>query len=132
MESCSVPPSCHWEQMEQIRDIGRHYYVSNTYNTDGSVFNRISPQRTQLSGSEQHGTVHGMEFCKHKEIVMIFLACSADRSRMLPVLYIVSANNPRCFRYGWFNSQKFVTRPKRMVLWIPKDSIIGSSCGILT
>ena len=103
----SVLPSSHVERMEQIRDIAKHYHVSNIYNMDESgLFYRMSPQRTYLSGFEQREAVRGTEFGKHKERVTIVLACNADVSHVLPVFYIGSADNPRSFRNGRFNSQK--------------------------
>ena len=93
--------------MEQIRDIGKHYQVSNIYNMDVSdLFYRMVSQRTQLSGSEQRDAVRGTEFGKYKERVTIVLACSADVSNVLPESYTSSANNPQCLQSSRFNSQR--------------------------
>ena len=128
----SIVPSCHVERMEQIRNIAKHYQVSNIYNTDESgLFYRMRPQRMYQSGSEQRDSVRGMEFGKHKERVTIVFACNADGSHVLPVSYLGSANNPRRFRNERFNSKKIVVGPKKTVGWIPKDSTIGSNGGIL-
>ena len=103
----SVLPSSHVERMEQIRDIAKHYHVSNIYNMDESgLFYRMGPQRIYLSGFEQRDAVRGTEFGKHKKRVTIVLACDADGTHVLPVSYIGSDNNPRCFRNGRLNSQK--------------------------
>ena len=70
----SVLPSCHVKKIEQIREISKHYHMSNIYNIyESGLSYRMGPQRTNLSSSDQRDTVHGTEFGKHKELLTIFL-----------------------------------------------------------
>ena len=100
-------PALHAERMNELRQIVSEYEVRNVYNMDESgLFYRMGPRRSYLSANERRSQTRGTEFNKHKERVTIVLSCNADGSHILPVQYIGSAANPRCFRDHHYDNQR--------------------------
>ena len=94
-------PLGHAERLEEIRNIVFQYSMANVYNVDESgLFHRCGPSRTYLMQNEQRETTRGTSFQKHKNRVTVTLCVNADGSHILPVVYIGSSREPRCFRTG--------------------------------
>ena len=92
--------------MEILRAISAQYHPRHIWNMDESgLFFRMGPQRSYLTGAEVRQETRGIQFGKHKDRITVVLACNSDDSHILPVRYIGSAANLRCFRTKKYESQ---------------------------
>ena len=85
--------------MDILRTISAQYHLRDIRNMDESgLFFRMGPQRSYSSVTEVRLETRFTQFSKHRDRITMVLACNSDASRILPVRYIESVPNQRCFR----------------------------------
>ena len=89
-----VPPS----GMAAVRKECEKYDLNCIYNVDETgLFYRMLPRRTHLAPGENRKTVRGVKGMKAEERSTAYICVNASGTVEMPLAFIGTAANPRCF-----------------------------------
>lgn len=101
----SALPYNHVEMMKDVQDTSASCSHRNIYYMDEArIFKMMGSRRSYLSANEVREDARSTELQKNKNRMTMVLALNADGSHMLPMKYVGSSTELRCFRYTQIQS----------------------------
>ena len=113
--------------MAAVRNECEEYGLGNMYNVgETGLFYRVLPRRTYLAPSENRKTVRGVKGMTVKERLTAYICVNASGTEKMPLDFIGTAANPRCFDKGkillrkdtiYLNQTRAWSDTRMFVLW---------------